>query len=124
MKKVLLKAMRVIALLSASNFLYAGTVETGPVYIDSVSVIGPSAFGHQAGNMEIKVTNGTGNPSAVTCDVNYVTTKNSVPNFKEMLSVLLAAQLAQKPVRLGLTDDPTLTAFSGRCSLVSVGIFK
>jgi hypothetical protein len=41
-----------------------------------------------------------------------------------MLSVLLVAQSAQKPVRIGITDDPTLTAFSGRCSLVSVILLK
>lgn len=67
---------------------------------------------------------GTGSPSAVTCDLNYVATKNTVPNFKEMFSLLMAAQIAQKPVHLGLTDDPGLQAFGGRCSLVSVAIVK
>jgi hypothetical protein len=107
--------------ISASS--YAGTVQVG-ASLDSVTIIGPTAFGHQAGNMEIKVTNGLGSLTGVVCDSNYIATKNTVTNFKEMLSILLAAQLAQKPVILGITDDPSLTAFGGRCSLVSVGILK
>jgi hypothetical protein len=76
--------------------------------------------------MEIKVANGIVTPAGVTltCDQNYVTTRNTVPNFKEMLSVLLAAQIAQKPVRLGITDDGALTAFGNRCSLVAVTLLK
>ena len=100
----------------------AGTVQLG-VSLDSVTIIGPTAFGHQAGNMEIKVTNGFSSPS-LSCDSNYIATKSSVTNFKEMYSILLAAQLANRPVVLGITDDPSLTAFGGRCSLVSVGIVK
>jgi len=100
----------------------AGTVQLG-ASLDSVTVVGPTAFGHQAGNVEIKVTNGFSSPS-LSCDSNYITTKNSVPNYKEMLTMLLAAQLANRPVVLGITDDPSLTAFGGRCSLVSVGIVK
>ena len=125
MKKFLmLKIAVAAALITSVNFSSAGTLEVGPVYLDSVTAIGPSAFGHAAGNLEIKVTNGTGSPAGVTCDANYVATRNTVANFKEMLSVLLAAQIAQKPVRIGITDDPTLTAFGGRCSLVSVTVLK
>jgi hypothetical protein len=100
----------------------AGTVQIGAL-LDSVAIIGPTAFGHQAGNMEIKVTNGFSSPS-LSCDSNYITTKNSVPNFKEIYAMLLAAQLANRPVMLGVTDDPALTAFGGRCSIVSVSIAK
>jgi hypothetical protein len=107
---------------SANSF--AGTVEVGPVYLDSVGVIGSSAFGHQAGNMEIQVTNGIGSTAGVVCSPNYIATKSTAPNFNQMLSILLVAQSAQKPVRIGITDDPTLTAFSGRCSLVSVILLK
>lgn len=101
------------------------TAEFGPLLVDNISVIGPSAFGHQAGNMEIKLS-GAGFDGANTfgCDAIYVATRNNVPNFKEMLSLLIAAQVAQKQVRLGITNDPALTAFGGRCSLVSVGILK
>jgi hypothetical protein len=116
-KKLLLVVFSCFSLNAA-----AGTVQLG-VSLDSVTVVGPTAFGHQAGNMEIKVTNGFSSPSLV-CDPNYIATKGSVTNFKEMYSMLLAAQLANKPVVLGITDDPSLTAFGGRCSLVSVGIAK
>ena len=102
----------------------AGTIEAGPFYLDSITVIGVSAFGHQAGNIEIKITNGHGNPAGISCDSNYVATKSSVTGYQAILSTLLAAQAAQKPVRLGLTDDPSLTAFGGRCSLVSVTLLK
>ncbi len=114
-------------ILALSCFLplssYAGTISIS-AQLDSVTLIGPTAFGHQAGNLEIKVTNGFGSPAGVTCDPNYITTKNTVTNFKEMLSIILAAQIAQKPLILGITDDPSLVAFGGRCSLVSVSILK
>jgi len=119
-----LKALLVAGFFTISNFSAAGTLQIGPVYLDTVSLIGSPAFGHPAGNMEIKITNGTGNPTGISCDSNYVATKNSVPNFSAMLSILLAAQIAQKPVILGLTDDPALMAFGGRCSLVYVAIVK
>ena len=115
------KSLFVLSSCLAFNAI-AGTVQLG-VSLDSVTILGPSAFGHQAGNMEIKVTNGFSSPS-LSCDSNYIATKNSVTNFKEMYSMLLAAQLANRPVVLGITDDPSLTAFGGRCSLVSVGIVK
>ncbi len=100
----------------------AGTAQVS-ASLDSVAIIGPTAFGHQAGNMEIKVTNGFSSPQ-LSCDSNYITTRNNVPNFKEIYAMLLAAQLANRPVVLGVTDDPALNAFGGRCSIVSVSIAK
>jgi hypothetical protein len=102
----------------------AGTIELSPVYIDWVAVVGPSVYGHAAGNMEIKITGGTGSPAAVNCSSEYITTKATTPNFNQMFSILLAAQAAQKPLRIGITDDPALTAFGGRCSLVTVALLK
>lgn len=109
-------------LMLMSNYTVAGTMQVGPKKLDSISIIGNTAFGHQAGNLEIKVTDGLGNPAGVSCDQNYVTTKNTSPNFNQMVSVLLAAQLAGKSVTIGITDDAALTAFGGRCSLVSVSL--
>lgn len=100
----------------------ATTLQYGPIYLDSVGTIGPSAFGHQAGNMEIKIKNGLPSDFAIACDRNYVTTKNTIPNFNQIFTILLAAQTAGKPVILGLTDDPALTAFGGRCSIVAISI--
>lgn len=123
MKKTILKIIFALTIM-ASKFLYADTIRLDRVYLDSVVVITSNAFGHHAGNLEIKVTNGIGNPVGVNCDQNYITTRNTVANYKELVSVLLLAQAAQKPVELGITDDPNLTAYDTRCSLVSAGLLK
>lgn len=107
-------------LILLSNYTLAGTVQVGPKKIDAITIIGNTVFGHQAGNLEIKITDGIGNPAGVSCDQNYIATKSTSPNFNQIVSVLLAAQLAGKSVTIGITDDATLTAFGGRCSLVSV----
>lgn len=120
----MLKALVGFGLILFSLGAYAGTQDVGPVYLDSIVIIGPSSFGHQAGNMEIKITNGMTGLSGVTCSADYVTTKSSTPNFKEMLSILLAAQIAGKSVKIGITDDASAMAFGGRCSLASVTLLK
>lgn len=107
-------------LLLTAGYASAGTVEAAPKRLDGVTIIGNSAFGHAAGNLEIKVTGGLGSPAGVICDQNYITTKASAPSFNQMFTLLVAAKSAGKQVRLGITDDPSLTAFSGRCSLVAV----
>lgn len=120
----ILKIVVGLGLILFSLGAYSGTQETGPVYLDSVTLIGASAFGHQAGNMEIKITNGITGLTGMTCATDYVATKSSTPNFKEMFSMLLAAQIAGKAVRIGITDDTSAMAFGGRCSLVSVTVLK
>jgi hypothetical protein len=105
------------------NSVLATTIGIGPVYLDYVSVVGDTAFGHQAGNLEIKIGGGINN-SSVACDQSYVTTRKDAPNFNIMVSFLLAAQMAGRPVKLGISDDPALTAFYNRCSLVVVEIPK
>ncbi|HTF94800.1 MAG TPA: hypothetical protein VL995_01590 [Cellvibrio sp.] len=126
--------MKKIFLLLVGIFSIAGTAtvnaqiktaEFGPFLLEAVTVVGSSAFGHQAGNMEIKLFGaGFDNATIFGCDAVYMATRANVPNFKEMLSALMAAQIAQKQIRLGITNDPALTAFGGRCSLVSVTILK
>lgn len=122
--KVLGKKIALGALVVTSNYTLAGTLEVGPKKLDAVTIISHTAFGHQAGNLEIKITDGLGSPAGINCDQNYVTTKNTSPNFNHMVSVLLAAHLAGKSVIIGVTDDVALTAFSGRCSLVSVTLIN
>ena len=80
----------------------------GPVYIDRVSAIGLAVGGHLPGNMEVKVQGGFTVPSGVACNNIYITT------------LLSLAQTKKQPVYLMITDDPTYTAFSGRCSLMFV----
>lgn len=120
--KLTLAALGTSILLATSAT--AGTLEIGPVYLDWVGTIGPNALGHPAGNMEIKITGGTGSPAAVNCSADYVTTKAGTPNFNQMLALLVIAQMTQRPPRIGITYDPALTAFGGRCSLVSVALLK
>lgn len=94
----------------------------GPVYLKSVAVIAVSSSGHLAGNLEVEVKGGFSVPSGVTCDGTYITTLKSVDVDKRIFALLTAAQLAQQPVYLRITDDPTYAAFGGRCSLVWVSM--
>lgn len=85
-----------------------------------VAVIQANAIGHQAGNLEIQVVGGFSVPTGMSCDPNYITTLKSVDADKRMFGLLSMALLAQKPVTLYITDNPAVTAFPGRCSLVAV----
>lgn len=106
------------ATLSAQSL--AGTVMIN-TRILSVTIIGPSAFGHIAGNMEIRTSNGAGAVAGVTCtNADYVTTKAGTQSLNQSLSLLIAAQASQKTIQIGITDDATKTGYPGRCSLVSV----
>lgn len=92
------------------------------VNLQSVGVFQANAFHHQAGNFEIQVAGGFTVPSGMTCDPNYITTLRSVDADKRMFSLLSMAMLVQKPVILYITDNPAVTAFSGRCSLFAVTV--
>ena len=92
----------------------------GPVYIDRVSAVGLAAGGHLPGNMEVKVQGGFTVPTGVVCNNTYITTLKSVDGDLRMFALLSLAQTKKQPVNLMITDDPTYTAFSGRCSLVWV----
>jgi len=107
-----------IAGLLVSSFAEAATQDIGPVYLDSVSLILVSSGGHAPGDMEIKIHGGF-TPSGVTCtDGNYVTTLASTDPTHTMLGMLTAVRIANIPIQLRITDDPSHTAFSGRCSIV------
>jgi len=97
---------------------YAGNGTFGPVNLDSVGIVNTAVYGHQPGSLEIKITNGMGVVPGVTCNADYITTRNTVAGFKELVSVLLAALAAKKSVLLAVTDDPDLKAYPGRCSLL------
>ena len=124
MKKVLvswIKRVSVLGLLFAmsTGAANAGTVLLPSVTFNSIGILNIAALGHQAGNLEISITNGFANIEGVTCDRNFVTTRNTTEGFKDMLAILLAAHVAKKPLHLYVTDDPAYTAFGGRCSLVA-----
>lgn len=108
--------------------LQAGQAHFESVSTDWVGTIVQNALNHKEGNFEIKITNGLNtsslNAQGVTCDLNYITTKPDVKNFAGMQSIILAAHLSQKTIRISITDDPAMQAFPGRCSLLAVGINK
>ena len=111
-------------LLFAPTFQAQAGVAPISTTLDSVAIIATAFGGHLPGNMEIKIANGTPPPSGLTCDATYITTRNTVTGFKDMLSVLLTAQATQKPVFLWVTDDAQLNAYPGRCSLIGVTLGK
>lgn len=112
-----IKCLVFAVLVGSCGTSFAGSAIVYSKYLDSVTIINTEHFGHIPGSLEIKVTGGLGNPSGVSCDQNYVTTKNTVEGFKETVSVLLAAIAANRSVMIGLTDDAGYEAFSGRCSI-------
>jgi hypothetical protein len=113
----------VVALVFSQSAL-AAQFFVGPVFLDSVGAVGATPMGgHLAGNFEIKVRGGFTRPSGVTCDPNYITTKKSQDNFgNEMYYTLVQAVANNRPVAMWVTDDPTLTAWPTRCSLLSADI--
>lgn len=103
------------------NSAYATDAVIGPVLLDSVAIVNVASSGHAAGNVEIKVTNGISDLKGLSCDKNYITTKkNTDGGYKEMVSLLIAAHVAKKPVLMALSDAPANSAFSGRCSILWV----
>lgn len=94
----------------------------GPAYLQMVSAIALPFSSHQLGNTEVRVQGGFWIPAGAGCtDTNYITTLKSVQeNNKGLFTVLTTAQITNQPVYMWLTDDPSYTAFPGRCSLVAV----
>lgn len=98
----------------------AAEIDIGPVYIDMVAIIQVASGGHLAGNMEVKVRGGFSVPAGPLCTSPYITTLKAIDADQRMFKLLTVAQLTGKPVRLRISDDPSLQAFGGRCSLVWV----
>lgn len=113
------------ALLALAFFgmsVHAAEGDIGPVHLDSVGVLQLASGGHRAGNMEIKIRGGFMRPPGLGCDSMHITTLKSTDPDRRMLTLLTAAHLTGKTVRLRITDDPALNAFDGRCSLMWVGV--
>jgi hypothetical protein len=124
--KLLLKAQFFLlsAFIVVSGSSHATNVQIGPVYISSLAIVGTSAYGHIPGSLEISTSTPPILPTALSCQYDYISTKNTIPGFKEMVTVLLAAELAQKPVLLNITDDASQAAYGPRCSILGVTILK
>ena len=103
--------------------VFATQGDVGPVYIQSVGVISlVSGGGHQAGNMEIRIQGGFSMPAGIACDPNYITTLKTSDPDKKLFALASMAQASKQPVFLHITDDSALTAFPGRCSLMTVSV--
>jgi hypothetical protein len=120
MKRLFLSTICAITALALSQNVFAGTGSTGSVLIQSVSVINVPFGSHKPGNVEIQIRNGFVIPSGVSCDANYITTLKLVDPDGAMLSLLRDARNSNQPVSLWITDNPTYTAYPGRCSIVGV----
>jgi len=87
------------------------------VEIESISVMGVNAFGHKAGNMELKIKGGFSSSSVSCEDRNYLTTLKTADPDRAMLSLLRDARNSNRTVGLRITDNAKYTAYSGRCSV-------
>lgn len=120
MKKLLLIPL-FFALTLSQNALAGVAVIT--VKLESIAIIDAAFGGHIAGNMEISVPNGLLLPSGVVCNKKYFTTRKTVDPDRAMFNLLRDAKNGLRTVQLNITDDPTRTAFPGRCSLLSAAVF-
>jgi len=120
--KNILRAILSCAISFLATNAFAGEGAIGPVYLQSVNAIQANIRGHQAGNLEIQIAGGFTVPPGVACDPNYITTLRSVDADKRMFGLLSLALATQKPVSLYITDNPAVTAYGGRCSLIWVAV--
>jgi len=121
----MIKNVKDVLLIAMMGFatMWTSIATAGETYvkvkIETISVIGVNAFGHKAGNMELKIKDGF-LPSGVNCSHDYLTTLKTADTDRAMLSLLRDAYNSNKEVSLGITDNPKYTAYSGRCSVLSV----
>ena len=113
-------AVCLLAASLASGTALAGEGDIGPVYIKGVAVITQNAIGHRAGNLELTMSSPFTLPTGVSCDTSYITTLAANDPDKKLLALSTAAQLSRSPVLLHISDNATLNAFPGRCSLVAM----
>lgn len=124
----MIKNIKNVLLIAVMGFTAAWTAvaSAGSTYvtvkIETIAIIGtaPAVItGHKAGNMELKIKDGF-SPSGVNCSHDYLTTLKTVDPDREMLSLLRDAHNSDREVTLGITDDSKYTAYSGRCSVLTV----
>jgi hypothetical protein len=114
-------AVALIGMLLSQN-AFAGEADIGPLVIERVGIIATATGQHIAGNMEVKIENSFVVPSGLSCDNNFITTKKTTDPDRAMFYMLLKAQTVRKPVFLRITDDATLRAYPGRCSIELVDL--
>ncbi len=117
-KNVLLIA--VMGFAAAWTSVASANSEYVTVKIETIAIVAiGSVGGHKAGNMELKIKGGF-SPAAVNCSHDYLTTLKTVDPDRVMLSLLRDAHNLDREVTLAISDDSKYTAFSGRCSVLTV----
>jgi hypothetical protein len=121
----MIRNVKNVLLIAVMGFATAWTsiASAGSTYvtvkIETISIAAANAFGHKAGNMELKIKDGF-SPSDVSCSHDYLTTLKTTDPDRAMLSLLRDAYNLNREVTLAITDDKKYTAFSGRCSVLTV----
>ena len=108
-----------LAVIVPAQTAHASDVQLVSVDIDSLAVIQQAIGGHQAGDMEVRLTAGY-DPQrlGLNCyDPFYLTTLRTDDSDKRMFELLTAARVSGRPVTMWITDDPAHTAYFGRCSV-------
>ncbi len=121
MKKILLTAALALAF---SQTAFAGVGGIGLHQIQGIGIVKTTAFGHLSPDvMEIRVLNGFTPPAGVVCsDTTFIDTLKSVDSDRALVNLLRDAKTQRRNVLLYITDDPTKTAVTGRCSLVAAEV--
>lgn len=99
-----------------TNAAVAGNTTIAQVYVKEVIYVAVGFGSHQAGNLEVKLTEPF-STSDVSCDANYITTLGANDPDGRLFSLFLAAKASNQPLNINITDAVHLTAFAGRCSV-------
>ena len=124
MKTQTVKLSAIVMTLALSLSAFGAEADI-PIKVQTLSIIATATGGHfAAGDMEIGVLNNFVIPPVFTCtDSHYLSTKKTVDPDRAMFNLLLKAKTTQpfpgEPLTLivRITDNPSLTAFPGRCSI-------
>jgi len=94
-----------------------GTLKLG-ANIASIGVIEGPIGSHRPPDFEVEIRGGFTPPPGVNCpDRTYLTTLASTDDRGWLLRYLEIARWGNSTLAVTITDDPTLQAFPGRCSI-------
>ena len=119
--KTFIKAAAIAGLALSSN-AFAGEGPVSHVLIDSLSILNGKVGLHIPGNMEFRTVNAFTLPAGVVCDRYLITTRKTADADRAMFSLASRAQAAGQYIGMYITDDPAVSGYPGRCSLLSIGI--
>lgn len=99
-----------------------GQAELGTVYVATVATVGSPFGSHLAGNFEVTFTAPV--THALNCDRTYYTTNRANDPDRLIYQMLLSAKERGVPIGLRISDQTSLRAFPGRCSIVAAGLTR